>query len=47
MTDATIHCGPNAVLALAREGYTWGDFKFKDTLETLTYTGSGSWCRRT
>jgi L-2-hydroxyglutarate oxidase len=39
MTDGSVHCGPNAVLALAREGYSWGNFNFKDTIETLTYKG--------
>jgi L-2-hydroxyglutarate oxidase len=39
MTDGNIHCGPNAVLAMAREGYTWGDFNLKDLTETLTYGG--------
>ena len=39
MTDGNIHCGPNAVLAMAREGYTWGDFSPRDLAETLTYTG--------
>ena len=32
-------CGPNAVLALAREGYRRGDFSIRDTVETLTYRG--------
>jgi L-2-hydroxyglutarate oxidase len=31
--------GPNAVLALKREGYTKSDFSLSDTLETLTYKG--------
>jgi L-2-hydroxyglutarate oxidase len=39
MVDGNIHCGPNAVLAMAREGYTWGDFSARDLLETLTYKG--------
>ncbi|MEP7188123.1 MAG: L-2-hydroxyglutarate oxidase, partial [Roseiflexaceae bacterium] len=25
MTDGNIHCGPNAVLAMKREGYSWRD----------------------
>lgn len=32
-----VECGPNAVLAFAREGYTWGDFDWRDTAETLGY----------
>ena len=39
MTDGNIHCGPNAVLAMKREGYTWGDFSASDLIETLTYGG--------
>ena len=34
-----IHCGPNAVLALKREGYSWRDISLRDTAETLTYKG--------
>ena len=32
-----VECGPNAVLAFAREGYTWGDFDWRDMAETLSY----------
>ncbi len=39
MIDGNIHCGPNAVLALKREGYHWGDISLRDTVETLTYKG--------
>lgn len=31
--------GPNAVLALAREGYSWTDVNFKDMCELLRYPG--------
>jgi len=34
-----VEAGPNAVLALAREGYQKGDFSLRDTIETLTYRG--------
>ena len=34
-----VECGPNAVLALAREGYRKTDFSLRDTVETLTYRG--------
>lgn len=34
-----VEAGPNAVLALAREGYRKGDFSLRDTIETLTYRG--------
>jgi len=39
MIDGSVECGPNAVLALAREGYTWGDINLKDLGGTLTYGG--------
>ncbi len=34
-----VECGPNAVLAFAREGYRRTDFSLRDTVETLTYRG--------
>lgn len=34
-----VKCGPNAVLALAREGYRKGEFNPADVWETLTYPG--------
>jgi (S)-2-hydroxyglutarate dehydrogenase len=34
-----VKCGPNAVLAFAREGYQKGDINLKDLWETLTYPG--------
>jgi len=39
MIDGSIHAGPNAVLALAREGYTWGDINLKDLSEVLRNPG--------
>lgn len=39
MIDGNVHCGPNAVLALKREGYHKTDFDLADTWETLTYKG--------
>ncbi len=39
MIDGNIEAGPNAVLAFKREGYTFSDFSFSDTLETFTYPG--------
>ncbi|MBW4697979.1 MAG: L-2-hydroxyglutarate oxidase [Aphanocapsa lilacina HA4352-LM1] len=39
MIDGTVHAGPNAVLALAREGYCWGDVHLGDTAEVLSYGG--------
>jgi L-2-hydroxyglutarate oxidase len=37
--DGHVHAGPNAVLALAREGYSWGAVKPKEFLQTITYPG--------
>jgi L-2-hydroxyglutarate oxidase len=34
-----VECGPNAVLAFAREGYTMGTIDLRDLWETLTYGG--------
>ena len=39
MIDGSVECGPNAVLALAREGYTWTDINFRDLAGTLGYGG--------
>lgn len=36
MIDGSVHAGPNAVLALKREGYLKKDFKFLDFKETMT-----------
>lgn len=37
MIHGGVECGPNAVLALAREGYTWADVEPDDLAETLAY----------
>lgn len=39
MIHGGVEAGPNAVLALEREGYTKWDVSVKDTLDTLTYGG--------
>ena len=39
MIDGGIECGPNAVLALAREGYTTTKLNPYDLIEVLTYPG--------
>ena len=39
MIGGGVECGPNAVLAFAREGYTRSDLNVRDLLETLTYPG--------
>ena len=39
MIDGSVHAGPNAVLALAREGYTKSDFSLRDTCEAIGFRG--------
>lgn len=39
MIDGTVECGPNAVLAFAREGYHKTDINLADLAESLTYPG--------
>lgn len=39
MIDGTVTVGPNAVLALAREGYSWTDINVKDCWDNMTYKG--------
>ena len=39
MVNGGVECGPNAVLALAREGYNWRTISPRDVFESLTYPG--------
>lgn len=39
MLDGSVHAGPNAVLALRREGYRWRDVSLADFAETLRFPG--------
>ncbi len=39
MTDGEVEAGPNAVLALKREGYDRLSFSLRDTLDTLSFPG--------
>jgi L-2-hydroxyglutarate oxidase LhgO len=39
MIEGGIECGPNAVLAFAREGYRKTDVNLRDLLETLAFSG--------
>lgn len=39
MVKGGVECGPNAVLAFAREGYTKRDINVRDLVESLTYGG--------
>jgi L-2-hydroxyglutarate oxidase LhgO len=38
--DGGVDIGPNAVLALAREGYRWSDVRFGELWETLRWPGT-------
>jgi L-2-hydroxyglutarate oxidase len=40
MIDGSVHAGPNAVLALRREGYRWRDVSARDLADTLAYPGT-------
>lgn len=44
--DGHLHAGPNAVLALAREGYRWGRVNLRDLAETAAYPGMWRLARR-
>lgn len=39
MIEGGVECGPNAVLAFAREGYKMRNVNFRDLFESLTYPG--------
>lgn len=40
MLDGSLHAGPNAVLALHREGYRWRDVSVRDTVDTVRFPGT-------
>ncbi|MGH3911931.1 MAG: L-2-hydroxyglutarate oxidase [Pseudonocardiaceae bacterium] len=44
--DGSVHAGPNAVLALSREGYRWGTVRARDIAEMLGYPGFWHLARR-
>lgn len=44
--DGHVHAGPNAVLALAREGYDWTTVRPRDVVETLAFQGFWHLARR-
>ncbi len=45
--DGRVEAGPNAVLALKREGYTWEDVSLRDLAETARWPGFWRLMRRT
>jgi L-2-hydroxyglutarate oxidase len=46
MIDGSVHAGPNAVLAMRREGYRWREVSARDMAETLAYPGFWRLARR-
>ena len=46
MVDGGVHAGPNAVLALALEGYTWGRIQPRDIFDYLRWPGLWKLCGR-
>ncbi len=39
MVSGDVECGPNAVFALAREGYSWSQIRLGELAESLSYPG--------
>jgi (S)-2-hydroxyglutarate dehydrogenase len=46
MIDGSVHAGPNAVLAAAREGYTWRRINLRDVADYAAYPGMWRLARR-
>lgn len=46
MLDGSVHAGPNAVLALKREGYRWRDVSVADVAETVRFPGTWALARK-
>jgi len=46
MIDGSVHAGPNAVLATAREGYRWGRFNARDVAGIAGWPGMWRLARR-
>ncbi|MFJ8960026.1 L-2-hydroxyglutarate oxidase [Lentzea sp. NPDC102401] len=46
MIDGSVHAGPNAVLALRREGYRWRDISLADVAEVARFPGTWRLARR-
>lgn len=44
--DGGVHAGPNAVLALRREGYRWSDIASRDVADVLSFPGFWRLARR-
>lgn len=46
MIHGGLEAGPNAVLALAREGYSWRDVSLRDTMDALGFAGLWRFLKR-
>ena len=46
MLDGSVHAGPNAVLALRREGYRWGQVSPRDIAGVLSFPGTWKLARK-
>ncbi|GAB4046358.1 L-2-hydroxyglutarate oxidase [Catellatospora paridis] len=46
MIDGSVHAGPNAVLALRREGYHWNQINLRDLAGTATFPGAWRLARK-
>ena len=46
MIHGGVEAGPNAVLALAREGYSWKDFSVRDVADALSFPGLWRFMRK-
>ncbi|RZQ62198.1 L-2-hydroxyglutarate oxidase [Amycolatopsis suaedae] len=46
MLDGSVHAGPNAVLALRREGYRWSDISVGDLAEVARFGGAWRLARK-
>ncbi|WP_090059446.1 L-2-hydroxyglutarate oxidase [Lentzea fradiae] len=46
MLDGSVHCGPNAVLALRREGYRWRDVSPSDVADIARFPGAWRLARK-
>jgi len=46
MIDGSVHAGPNAVLALRREGYRWRDISPADLADALSFPGTWKLARK-
>lgn len=44
--DGRVHVGPNAILALAREGYSWADIDRRELVEMVRFPGFARLARR-